>query len=383
MKKIVYFSFGEYKGERWGRTFPICCALSNNGCDVTLVTSGKWRLSHIIETFEEDGVHIVKINSILPFKLKKSIIGVLSVGFLLRVFMAAMRRFDVVLTDCAECPLSGIPANINKKIYGSTYVSEYGDHLGKGGYYDTKGWFFKMLFGRYFLWSIKYFRVIADYVMVLSMPMKQYIISNWHISEDRIFLMQGASNIEKIEYKILDKSDEIIRLGYIGANNKEIYGIVPLLKYILRNYPSKFKIILYGDKITIPEFNEFNTIVEERGYQDVVDNQSSFVDIDIFMILRSDDNISTMGWPNKLGDYVSFGRPVLIQPYGDLFQFVQKYRDGFITINMSDDFSIGNVLEKIIDGKYNLSLMGRYNREVTAKDISWDNRIKVLLDKFN
>ena len=250
-KKLLIVTTFDYEGTRWGRNFPLARAFVRNGFEVTmLVTERRWSLRPYVVR-ESEGVKVVCFNAILPFRIRKLPIGIFTTSFVVRMLYALFHKFDYVYSDCGETPCSGWPCILNKRVYKSKYLSEYGDLLGKGGFYDLKTKAFKFLFGAYFLWAINYFRQKADYVIVLSEAMKQYVVSDMHIPFKKIILLPGGSLPEKIEYKVpVKKNDEPIYLGYIGVDDFEIRGALPELTLIVQKFNGKFKIKLFGDKLS-------------------------------------------------------------------------------------------------------------------------------------
>ena len=384
-KKILFVSTFEIYGNRWGRNFPLAKTLAANGFQVTMLVTEKNRKFKLYNHRKIDNVDIIAFNVLIPLELIKYHLSIFTYNFIARIIFAIFNKFDFVYSDCGECPCSGWPCRINQLIYKSIYISEYGDLLGRGGYYDIRPKWFKILFGWYHLWAIDYFREKADYVVVLSNIMRDYVKNRMCIPIDKIILIPGGGICDKIKF-IKHKINNKINLGYIGIDNgEERNGIVPLLTCIRDYFPGNFNVLLFGHKLD-PEFiknNKFSEIINEFGWVDVINSQDIINQTDIFILIRDNLNIATMGWPNKLGDYLSYGRPVLIDPYGDLIEFVDIHKTGFITIKHNDPNSIINELNKIIHNKYNLIEMCEYNRKIAETEISWEQRIKPIINLAN
>ena len=385
-KKVLIVTTFDFEGTRWGRNFPLARAFERNGYDVTMLVTEKRKSLKLYTVKECEGVKVVCFNAILPFYIRKLPIGLFTLSFVMRVIYAMFHKFDIVYSDCGETPCSGWPCLVNKWLYGSKYLSEYGDLLGKGGYYDMKSKSYKILFGKYFLWAIKYFRKKADYVVVLSKVMGEYVEKEMCIAKEKIVLVPGGSLPEKIEYKLPEKkAGEPIYLGYIGVDDYEITGILPVLNAIRNNFKDKFKVRLFGRKLSQGVIDKYSLkdIIIECGWVDVIKGQEEVRKCDIFMLMRENLLIGAMGWPNKLGDYLSYGRPVMISPYGDLIDFVKEYPDGFVLVDRNNDKDVEEKLAVILDSKINLIEKGEYNRDIAEKVISWDARIAELIKKIN
>lgn len=381
MKSILFVSAMEYEGERWGRTFPLAKAFSANGFKVTLLVSKKIGLRFFKKEYH-DNVTIICANSLSPLLRRLPLIGIFTISFILRLVHVLFTKYDYVYSDCGEIPCCGIPCRISQLIHKSIYLSEYGDLLGRTGYYDKKPLYFKIFLGWYFLWSIKYFREKADYVIVLSTEMQKYVNYEMKIKSNNIILLPGGSSPELIKYTEPKNISKPVKLGYIGIGNYEIEGIIPLLNTIKYFEPNSFKVLLFGKKIhpsTIEKYSISN-IIKEFGWIDVIKGQNIINDVDIFILMRKDMLISSMGWPNKLGDYMSYGRPILIEPYGDLIPFVKQHSNGFIVVNKNDNNKLKEILNNIINGKYNLIKMGEYNRHIAETELTWNARVEKIIN---
>ncbi len=382
-KKVLIVSTFDFEGPRWGRNFPLARAFERNGYDVTMLVTERRKSLKLYTVKECEGVKVICFNAILPFSIRKLPTGLFTLSFWMRLIYAMFHKFDIVYSDCGETPCAGWPCLVNKWIYGSKYLSEYGDLLGKGGYYDMKSKTFKMLFGAYFLWAITYFRKKADYTIVLSKVMGEYVEKEMGIAKEKIVLVPGGSLPEKIEYKLPEKSaGEPIYLGYIGVDDYEITGILPVLDAIRTKYSDKFKVRLFGRKLSQATIDKYSLkdIIIECGWVDVIKGQDEVRKCDIFMLMRENLLIGAMGWPNKLGDYLSYGRPVMISPYGDLVEFVDKHSDGFIVVDRNNNKDIEEKLAAIVNSNIDLVQKGAYNRIVAEKEISWDARIAKLIE---
>ena len=382
-KKVLIVSTFDFEGPRWGRNFPLARAFERNGYDVTMLVTERRKSLKLYTVKECEGVKVICFNAILPFSIRKLPTGLFTLSFWMRLIYAMFHKFDIVYSDCGETPCSGWPCLVNKWIYSSKYLSEYGDLLGKGGYYDMKSKTFKMLFGAYFLWAITYFRKKADYTIVLSKVMGEYVEKEMGIAKEKIVLVPGGSLPEKIEYKLPEKSTgEPIYLGYIGVDDYEITGILPVLDAIRTKYSDKFKVRLFGRKLSQATIDKYSLkdIIIECGWVDVIKGQDEVRKCDIFMLMRENLLIGAMGWPNKLGDYLSYGRPVMISPYGDLVEFVDKHSDGFIVVDRNNNKDIEEKLAAIVNSNIDLVQKGAYNRIVAEKEISWDARIAKLIE---
>lgn len=382
-KKILLVHYSLIGKDRWGRIFPLARALAKHNFDVVLLTSTsnskRWSFNDIAYI---DNVKVISYCDIVPTILLSKGIGLVS--FLLRLFYAFTHKFDYVYSDCGEFPNSGWPCKINQWLYKAVYISESGDLIGRGGFYDNKSTYFKFFLGWFYLWAIKYFRQSADVVVVLSERMKSYMISRG-ISESKIVVVPGGASCDLIPYvgtsKSKTTSDKYV-FGYIGIDDLELLDLIPFINVINEsNYRGKFKLVATGKKLSESLIRNYNLqeILEEYGWIDFYNDFSKWGCVDAFLLMKKRTNLESSAWPNKLGDYLSIGRPVLVTPYGDIEKFVYENPAGFIPLTL-DRSSIIETLDNILLGKYDFEQMGRINRKIAEDKISWDTRASTLID---
>lgn len=385
MKKILFIHYGVFEKDRWGRTFPLAKAASKCGLETTLLTTDSKR-GFFPRTVKKDGVRIVIFPDILPLSLLRRGYGFIS--FLLRLLHVVRYRYDYTYIDCGETPNAGWPGKVSQ-MRGAILMSEWGDLLGRGGYYDHKSRLFKFFYGRYYLWADLYFRKSANYVIVLSSMMKHYALDRG-CKDRQIKFLPGGAIPDVISYnystkKILGLSEDIITLGFIGINSSELIDIMPIIDVLKKpRFCNKFRMIVFGDYLPQELIRKYSLeeVLISCGWVNYYQDYSKLQAIDIFTLMKSDDvDRSSMGWPNKLGDYLSIGRPIIISPYGDIISFVQQYPDGFVVTDGTPE-SIEEELIKIDLGEYNLKDMGRVNRDVAEDKISWEVRMRSFLDEI-
>ena len=378
-KKFLLIHYSINKKDRWGRIFPLARALAKQNFDVTLLTSAnKEQKCFLFAHDYVDGVKIISFKDIIPYKFLTKGLGLLS--FISRIVYVILHRFDYVYSDCGELPNAGWPCKVNQWFYKSKYISEWGDLIGRGGFYDRKPTWFKIFLGKYYLWADLYFRRSADIVIVLSDHMRKYAESRG-IPKDKIIVISGGAPCDIIPYVKPFKSSKIkgvIVFGYIGIDNNEILDLLPLISVIQESkYRGKFRIAAAGKKISKEIMSKYDLqdILMELGWLDFSKEFYKWQCVDIFLLIKTNFKRSSAGWPNKLGDYLSIGRPIMVNLYGDVEKFVAENSEGFIQISL-DKNKIRQQLDNILSKKFNIEIMGLMNRRVAEEKMSWDFKVK-------
>lgn len=384
---FLFVHFSVHSGYRWGRTFPLARAVAAHGHAVTLLTSEKRGQKGMFARTEDlAGVHVVAFKDIVPEGLLVRGIGLVS--FVARCLYCLCFKFDFVFSDAGELPNATWPCKIAQKLRGSYYISEWSDMLGKGGHFDRKPRWFKILFGWFYLWSILWVRKSADMVVVLSKPMRDHAIVSG-IAPERIAIVPGGAScalfdgIQHAEAGASGGGMHPVVLGYIGMEDSEIEDLLPLID-VLRSskYRGRFRFVSFGKLLSPDVIKRFQLgqIIEERGWVDYNKEAVKLAEIDIFVLMKTTNLVaSAAGWPNKLGDYFATGRAVMATPYGDVREFMEDNPIGFIPISF-EPAVIERELDAILKGDYDLERMGRFNRHVALEKISWEARCSTMCD---
>lgn len=378
MLKILFSHFGLYRKGGWGRTYSLAKGLSELGCFVTIITTSANISLFPQKVIVGTNLIIIIFPDIIPKKITSKGYGFLSIIY--KLIFTSIRKFDIVHSDSGHRPASGWPCLINRFFYKSIYISEWWDNFGINGQLPNKSKIFKLILGKYETFSEINNKKIANGIVVLSESMRRRA-KNLGIISERIELIQGGADIEKIKPKPI-KSAKFIHFGYIGMEESEINDLKPFLE-VISNFKGKIKFHTYGNKISQNIINKYNLndIIIEEGWIDYQKDSHKLSNVDIFILIKRDNEINCAGWPNKLGDYLACGRPILVTPYGDIIRFSKDNDKCFIKTEYNK-FEIESALNDIIQGKYNFKEMGLF-AQYLANKISWFNKSKQLLEFYS
>ncbi len=373
----VYEKFG------WGRIFPLAIGLVKNGNQVTILTTNP-HFSIFTKRKVIDNVNIIIFPEVIPARISRMGFGFLSL--ILKVLYVLFNKFDIVHSDNGHRPLSGIPCRVHKRLYGSVYIAEWYDWYGKGGEYDHKKKLYKIIFGRYELKHEVKDKLYADGVVVLSDVLMQR--AKTLLPGKKIIKLHGGADVSAIPYIINNNSikekygikKSQVTFGYINALTVNLKEIQPLIDSILKlNIESKVKLLLFGSP------NSFEDLFPKRVYDMIINfgwihyakDYEKLQCVDVFVLFKEDILGNRAGWPNCLGDYLACGRPVFLNPIGEVIEFVSKYPEGFFISTLSSE-SISNKLQFILENKSILEEKGKINRAIAEKEISWYKKSEIL-----
>ena len=167
-------------------------------------------------------------------------------------------------------------------------------------------------------------------------------------------------------------------------NRGEIYDIIPFISALnkLKKYPLDIVWFTTGGYIAenIKTKLDIGQELIEFGWVDYKDYPEILSCADCFILLQKEDLKSFTRWPNKAGDYFAAGRPIIMNPYGEIKRIFETKREFFLPTEYSAE-DITLAIGKIYDNRPTIKL--RYQiREFAEKEFSWDKKSQQLLSFY-
>ena len=377
-----------YKKAGWGRIFPLAAGLIKLGNQVTILTTNPG-FSILTKRLVISGVTVIIYPEIIPSRVSRMGFGFLSLIF--KILHVIFNKYDVVHSDNGHRPLSGIPCRLHQRIHHSIYAAEWYDWYGKGGQFDSKKKLFKILLGRY---ECKYEvkdKKIADGVVVLSEVLRSR--AEQFKSTESIIKIHGGASVStipflndnstlKLKYNI---SSEVLTFGYINSESYKLAEFIPLLNAITRlSSELNIKILLFGDsdlligKVPNELLNHFIFF----GWIDFSKDYEKLQLVDLFFLFKEDILGNRAGWPNCIGDYLACGRPVLLNPVGELIDFVEQYPFGFIKCK-NEEMDLIRTIKNITGNINDIRDRGKQIRKFAEESVSWEKKSEELFAFYN
>jgi len=385
---ILFSHYGIKNGDGWGRSFFLARELAGLGHKVTFLTS---QFNEFVFPYRKeiiDNVEVISFPDIVPFAFRKGGIGVLNI--LLKSLYVLFQNYEIVHSDSGHRPSSGIPCVVHRFLHKSKYVSEWWDYFGKGGIYDEMPWWYKLTLGNYDTWAEVHNKLKADGVIALSIYTKKRAL-NLGIKENKVEIIQGGADVKSIKYfpntNMKEKfgiDPKSITFGFIGMNEEELNDLIPFISAI-NNLKKIINITWFTTgRILSKEVKQKFGIGEELiefGWMEYAVYSNVLSCADAFLLLLKDNLVNKARWPNKLGDYLAAGRPIVTTEVGDMKLFVGINPSIFFTVN---DFD-GNY-EKLIKSLYSKkkeNLLTNPVSRAVAEKYSWEKKSIQLQDFYN
>lgn len=388
--KVLFIHYAIIDKEGFGRTYRLAKELCLLGHEITFITTqpfGKGKLPFRVEY--RDGVKIISFPELLPNNFRRTGFSFFS-AILKSIYLIKNHKYDLIHSDVGHRPSIAIPVFFVHTIFRIPHVTEWWDFFNE--HQKEKTFFKKITHGLYDRIFQKLLIKKADGIIVLSKFLENRAIE-WKIPEEKLTIIHGGSDVNEIPFynvnielkKKFNIPVDSLTFGFIGMMPGEFKDIIPFIEAV--NYlKHKLEIIWFTTGWILPEKlkNEYNIGDEliELGWQDYNIYTESIACADLFILLQRETPRNLARWPNKLGDYLAAGRKVILNPYGDVTEYVKKHSIAFIPVKYSIE-NIINLIEEIFQKKQDLLKDAPAIRHLAKMEFSWKNRAKKIEFFYN
>jgi len=346
-------------------------------------------------------------------------------GFLYRLWSVMKNKYDVVYGFSHKI-VDFIPAYFSKIFKRSFYITDWCDWYGKGGIFVLgKEWrdknphlskFKKFILATYDKmeeYLEEYVPKRADMVSVICKALYNRAIGIGIKEENLIQLFSGADTesikpVDKTEAREFIKLNAILNLGNSGAgisclSSNSPYNIT-ILGYVA-NYHFDETLLFEAFSLVSKNINnvkllavgpEFSTTKEQLkvlglslfdvSKDEAIHPQDNiiyfgrrpFKEIKYFLgasdilLLPMTDVLANRGrWPHKTGDYLSSGRPIVVNNVGDIPDIFKGNNAGYIAEPDAEDFA--DKIIQVIQDKDKWEEYGKNARKVAETVLNWQN----------
>ena len=210
-------------------------------------------------------------------------------------------------------------------------------------------------------------------VIVVSSPMKDYLVEAYGISPDKVCTVPNGSDVRKERAKY-SEPHKVVYGGILGAW-EGIDVFLDLAKmdqrhlfYLLGGGPLKKHVLTRIRKEGIP--------IVYLGYLDYASAIERFTEMTVGIALIVNTFARRVASPVKIYDYLSCGLPVITSDVGEWSQMVSKNRCGFVT-KTSEAEELVQCLDRLDRATW--EEMASNGMRVIERDYNWN----VLLNSVN
>jgi glycosyltransferase involved in cell wall biosynthesis len=360
------------------RSLAMAKELVKRGHDVTVFLISKKNRTGFVES-DLDGVHAVETPDMLWGRLRS---GWDPWNIINRIFYLHKKKKEFNLIHCFETrPATIYPALNYSHKHRVPIITDWNDWWGRDGLIEVNrpSWYSKSLFSSIEVYYEEAFRPRTAGLTTISTALRKRAIK-LGVDPERICYVPGGA-FTKI-YPVLEKNDcrrrtnfplKIPILGFCSADSHLDLEIVMASLVIIKQQFPQIKLIITGK--TKPVISH---MVEKFGLSDNVlltgflseaDYPVYLGSADVFLLPMEDKLYNHGRWPNKMSDYLCFGRPTVTNPIGDIKTLFETHEVGLLAAGNPQDFA-----EKILfllSHPQEAERLGKNARIVAETEYEW------------
>ncbi len=352
------------------RCWHLARELGRLGHEVTLITvSPSQRIVPRVEV--ADGVRLIQSPNLLDLVYGLGAgYGVLGIPY--RMLMAAKERFDIVHAFESR-PNVLIPAMLSRAFKNSPLVVDWADWWGitgdGSGNQEGRRWPVPRLETA----AEEFLHREADEVTTISTGLRNRALS-LGIPADRVWWIPSGAPTDTIQpmdmilcKQELGISPSTYLIGYLGTSTGDLDMVVPAILGLRREHPQVKLGIISPDLSRSLAQASGNAVV---SFGAVPFSRLSYYlgACNAFVLPMRDTVFNRTCWPNKFGDYLAAGRPILCGNVGDVARIVEAERCGLIWSDLSE---LIQGIEMLMDDGKSGEAMGRIARQLSEGRLSW------------
>jgi hypothetical protein len=385
--RILISNFAVLDREGFSRSFSIARTLAGAGHDVTLLTSqpAGARQSFPFRAEKRGGARILAFPDVVPHRIRKMGLGPLNL--VLRLAYAFRNRFDVVQADAGHRPVSGLPCLLNRRLWGSRYVSEWWEDFGRDAKFREKPWWYRLTLARLDIGACRRDKRTADGVVCLSSRLGR-MARDLGVPERNIGTVPGGADVEAIAAvgHTRRRAEFGVPAGaltfcYVGIGETELRQDLPPFVEAFNRLKSEHPLFMIttGGRLSREIREEYGIGNEWRdfGWVDYSRLSAILSCADCCVLVQKDNPANRARWPAKIGDYFSAGRRVMANPVGDVAGLMKAHPRCFVPVDWNGA-SIGSAMASLA-GRRGENAGGRECRRVAETEMAWKIRVEALV----
>jgi len=263
------------------------------------------------------------------------------------------------------------------KINGALYVTDWADWISA----SSKRKFYVLPGGREYLrWLERRAKISADGVTAISHPLRDEVVRLGQPAE-KVILLPGGAPVRRLRPLDMWKCREEIGIpaggvlfGYMGSWLTE--ELIPFVEAFaqLAQKPKPKMLIMGNCSRELSDYVANNGLSERvliKGFIEETILNQYLCACNALLIPMMDNQYNRSRWPNKIGDYMACGRPVIASGVGEVPSVFEMGKMGYMVDKNID--SIRGAMTKIADNDDNIQVsLGMTARKIAEENISWD-----------
>ncbi len=371
---ILYLNHNVKGRSTYHRCFQFAKHLVARGHHVDLLTISPTERVRFRES-NNAGVHIIETPDLL--------VGMTRTGWdpydtWRRTNFLKNRRYDLIHAfDCRPAVI--LPALAQRRRDGATLLTDWADWWGRGGIIDERpNKLIKLTFEGIETYFEEHFRTQADGLTVISEALHERALK-LGVHPERITHISGGADIEHIQpgdriaaRRALGIPEHGPIVGFSGFVHYDLSLLLEAFDHLARMRKDA-RLLLTGARSPLVQQyarrGGWADRVIEAGTIDYAILPRYHACVDVFALPFTNKLANRGRWPNKIGDYLAAGRPIVSNPVGDIKELFTAYDIGYLTNETPEAFAQG--LYHALGDPTSAEAKGRTARFVAERVLSW------------
>ena len=361
-------------GVEYVRAYHLGRHLAKNGHQVMLLARGR-KTSDQAGAQESQGFELVGVNDPSPDSLART--GFSPLGVYRRLQRLRKEQFEVVHTF-AHRPVVGSVARALRRRDRVTHVADWSDLWGFGGLADERAPFGRALVGVLDNLLERANVRGADGLTAVSSFLRDRAAS-WGIPRERILRLGVGAPVDMIrplpkgEARATFNIDPTVPVVF--HSGMSAYGheyVAEVIREICRGNSRVLVLILGASNASLQAFrfgNDLEGRVLLRPYVPANDLGRALGCADIILVPLQPRGFNLARFPNRVGEAMAAGRPVVTNAAGDVAELVRQ--EGIGVVADADPAAMARAVQDLLGDPDRMSLMGRNARQVAERKFDW------------
>jgi glycosyltransferase involved in cell wall biosynthesis len=353
------------------RALPLARHLVKRGHEVTLFTGAAKRLRSRRKTIE--GVSVKESFDLFPRRARES--GFSPLDVVTRLRLLREQRCDLI--HCFDHrPAVSFPGLMLARRQRVPCIFDWGDLWGAGGIATERPWPLRISVGLADQWLEEKILGRADALTVINSALRDRARARFSCP---IHLMAVGANSDLIQP--LSKRESRRHFGLPeDASIAAHTGLAPYdAQYLARSFVELAKnhpgtlLVLTGRAFPILKRVAAEAGLSHQlislGMLDLDARVRAMACADVLLLPYTNRSVNRFRYPNKLGDYLAAGRPIVTNFTGDLGRLVADERVGLIAEDTPESFA--RAVKRLFNDEQLRDELGRRARELAETKLDW------------
>jgi len=277
-----------------------------------------------------------------------------------------------------------------KKYQGAALFSDWADWWGRGGVVEERSnWLLRTFFTPIETHFEENYRKYADGLTVISTAL-QGRAEGMGIPSANIRRISGGADVETVRplpkramREKLGISPEARVIGFSGFVHYDLDLVVEAFAELDKHLDNAVLLVTGAHSPLLTQLKEAGKLrgkVIEAGMVEYSQLPEYLACVDVFALPFANKLANVGRWPNKVGDYLAAGRPVVSNPVGDIKRLFEEEQIGRLAAPNPKDFAAAML--ELLNNPAECEKLGANARQVAEQRLAWSHLTGQLLEHY-